>query len=157
MKTILVLSDSHGNKTFLKRILKTNDADQIVFLGDGLRDFEDCFEEVFGGTVKGVCMVKGNCDLGNLRPAFARFELGGHSFLCLHGYYPNVKISLDGLVDVAEENSCKTVLFGHTHMPELTEKNGITMFNPGAVAAGHYGVIQIDEETGKMTFSHLII
>ena len=42
MTKLLVLSDSHGARDAIKRILnkEQNNVDAVIFLGDGLRDLE---------------------------------------------------------------------------------------------------------------------
>ena len=42
MTKLLVLSDSHGARGAIKRILnkEQNNVDAVIFLGDGLRDLE---------------------------------------------------------------------------------------------------------------------
>ena len=52
-----------------------------------------------------------------------------------------------GLRDyLAAATACKAdiALFGHTHCPVCKEMNGIYFFNPGALADGSYGIIDIE-------------
>ena len=67
MTKLLVLSDSHGARDAIKRILnkEQNNVDAVIFLGDGLRDLELALT---------LCpklraySVAGNCDYGALEP-----------------------------------------------------------------------------------------
>ena len=54
----------------------------------------------------------------------------------------------------AKEEACDVVLFGHTHMPLVTEEDGVLFVNPGSVALPRqadrrrtYAVINV--ENGK--------
>ncbi|UKI23264.1 MAG: metallophosphoesterase family protein [Anaerotruncus sp.] len=54
-----------------------------------------------------------------------------------------------GLRDyLAAATACKAdiALFGHTHCPVCKEMNGIYFFNPGALADGSYGIIDIEKQ-----------
>lgn len=54
MTKLLVLSDSHGARDAIKRILnkEQNNVDAVIFLGDGLRDLEQAlaFSPICGCT-----------------------------------------------------------------------------------------------------------
>jgi len=64
---LLVLSDSHGARDAIKRILnkEQNNVDAVIFLGDGLRDLEQAL--AFFPHLR-VYSVAGNCDYGALEP-----------------------------------------------------------------------------------------
>ena len=67
MTKLLVLSDSHGARDAIKRILnkEQNNVDAVIFLGDGLRDLEQAL--AFFPHLR-VYSVAGNCDFGALEP-----------------------------------------------------------------------------------------
>ena len=67
MTKLLVLSDSHGARDAIKRILnkEQNNVDAVIFLGDGLRDLEQTL--AFFPHLR-VYSVAGNCDFGALEP-----------------------------------------------------------------------------------------
>ena len=67
MTKLLVLSDSHGARDAIKRILnkEQNNVDAVIFLGDGLRDLEQAL--AFFPHLR-VYSVAGNCDYGALEP-----------------------------------------------------------------------------------------
>lgn len=62
MTKLLILSDSHGARDAIKRILnkEQNNVDAVIFLGDGLRDLEQAL--AFFPHLR-VYSVAGNCDL----------------------------------------------------------------------------------------------
>ena len=49
----------------------------------------------------------------------------------------------------AEEQGASLCLFGHTHVPLLTEADGVTFLNPGAAGASYpaYGLVQTQSDT----------
>ena len=150
---ILVISDSHRFIQNLIQILETNiDADQIIFLGDGEDDIEECeyiFPELRSGR---LITVSGNCDC-SMTSTRALAELSGHRLFCTHGHVQNVKRGLSLLEEAARKNQCDIALFGHTHQAFYEERDGIHLFNPGSVADGKYGIIRMEDD-GRVTFSH---
>ena len=49
-------------------------------------------------------------------------------------------------------------LFGHTHLPTLEERDGVTLFNPGSIGAPRfggpsYGLLQL-YENGEVKLQH---
>lgn len=154
MKKILVLSDSHRRRIILEEIFEQeNDADIIVFLGDGLEDIEECRYVIPNLRGKDIRMVSGNCDWSSMESSSIMLSEYNKKILCTHGHLFGVKRGLDDLALAAKNKGCDAVLFGHTHVPVFTERHGIKLFNPGAVEDGRYGVIMI--EGGGMSFSHL--
>ena len=67
MTKLLVLSDSHGGRAAIERVLLKENAniDALVFLGDGLRDLEQALTPYPGLRAYSVA---GNCDYGALEP-----------------------------------------------------------------------------------------
>ena len=55
MTKLLVLSDSHGGRAAIERVLLKENAniDALVFLGDGLRDLEQAAQRAFALTIEG--------------------------------------------------------------------------------------------------------
>ena len=84
MTKLLVLSDSHGARDAIKRILnkEQNNVDAVIFLGDGLRDLEQTL--AFFPHLR-VYSVAGNCDFGALEPldGLAGFDQTVVFYTCL--------------------------------------------------------------------------
>ncbi len=162
---LVVLSDTHGRKERVKEVLgRTRGYDALLFLGDGLRDF-DCCES-------GLVCVRGNCDafvFGSDAPTERMFYADGVKFLMMHGHEWNVKSSVERAVAHTYNLGADALLFGHTHMPmqmyypvgselcgTLTERP-IYAFNPGALGApraqdASFGSIEV--RNGQILFSH---
>lgn len=141
---ILVFSDSHGQyKTMKKATEAQPDAEAIIFLGDGHRDFEYCKQ--FIGD-KRIYSVKGNNDFHCEYPLRQIITENNENIYITHGHYEYVKSSLSGLLIKARENNCKIALYGHTHHQQTDYCDGIYVFCPGALYDDEYGVIDITDK-----------
>ncbi len=130
MKTILVISDTHGAKMKMTAAVRRfPDADMIFHLGDTSRD-ADYIRTI---TDKPVCSVRGNCDLGSDAETELALSVEGVKILLVHGHKHNVKSSLLGLGIFAQEQEANIALFGHTHVPTVQFWNGIQLCNPGSL------------------------
>ena len=67
MTKLLVLSDSHGGRAAIERVLmkESKSIDALIFLGDGLRDLELALTKY---PRLRTYAVAGNCDFGALEP-----------------------------------------------------------------------------------------
>ena len=153
MTKLLVLSDSHGGRDAIERILKaeSKNIDALIFLGDGLRDLELALTK---HPRLRAYSVAGNCDYGALEPTDGLAAFDGVVIFYTHGHMYGVKYDLDTLADAAAARGADVALFGHTHRRELVRGVGTaaTVFNPGSLRdGGSYGVITI--ENGKCSFT----
>lgn len=128
MKTVIVLSDTHGNVKLINSLYEImSETDYIVHLGDCSKDMEkvkERFPEKFIG-------VDGNCDVGNT--VGKSFKVENKTFFATHGHKFGVKNGLNSLCFFAQEKGFDIVLYGHTHVA-FCEKAGNTLFvNPGTL------------------------
>ncbi len=129
MKTLAVLSDTHGNVKDIQKILPImQSCDYVVHLGDCMRDMYP-FKEVLGTR---LIQVKGNCD-HEAGIKTAELEVEGKKLFFTHGDLFGVKSSMLSLSLYAKENSFDGVFFGHTHYCHLSQDGGIVYCNPGAM------------------------
>lgn len=155
MKTILVLSDTHGSASAFLRVADKNPkADALIFLGDGWRDLERVRDQLS----MPVYTVAGNCDFGCLDPDDGLVAFEGVLFYYAHGHQYGVKTTPYGLARVAAQRGADVALYGHTHCPNLEQADGVTLFNPGSagmprVGRPSYGRITVAD--GKAQFEHL--
>ncbi len=124
-KNIGILSDTHGLvRPEVEKVLAG--CDQILHagdVGDGqvLKRLE---------RIAPVMAVRGNMDHGswsNPLPIREMIEIGGVYFYLLH--------DLNHLDVDPPAAGIHVVVSGHTHQPEIFQKNGVTYLNPGS--AGH--------------------
>ena len=138
MTKLLVLSDSHGGRTAIERVLRkeSKNIDALIFLGDGLRDLELALT---------LCpklraySVAGNCDYGALEPTDGLAAFDGVVIFYTHGHMYGVKYDLDTLADAASARGAEVALFGHTHIPHAETRGGVFLFNPGSCGRCYTG------------------
>lgn len=131
MKTFLVVSDSHGRRGALDKILPlVAENDYAVHLGDGSTDMRAIFSQYPEKTY--IC--KGNCDFSYGEEEYV-IEVEGISVLCCHGHRYGVKSGQKRLAARARELGCEVALYGHTHEAKVEEVDGVLCINPGAAGA----------------------
>lgn len=147
---ILVVSDSHGYNTQLFNAMDSEKPiDMLIHCGDS-GDLGDYINEIADCP---VVMVRGNCD-GLCRYRLEEMiEVNGCKIMAVHGHMYGVKSGLDRLFDRAKETGADIVLYGHSHIPDLTQMYGIIAMNPGSIALPKqesriptYGIIEISDE-----------
>lgn len=144
---IIVVSDTHRDFDSLNRIVKANtDANMLIHLGDGEREFEDVsalYPEL------PMVYVQGNCDFGDHERTHIAIA-GGMRIFCCHGHMYHVRLGASYLVSAARENDCAIALYGHTHIYRVEQRGGVFVMNPGSPSQPRggnkptYGVITID-------------
>ncbi len=147
--TVLVISDVHGRRDAVERVLEKHaDVRTVLFLGDGLREVEGVAD---GHRSRTFIMVPGNGDFASMLPP-ARLEiLGGKRVFLTHGHKYNVKYGLYTIEMAARERGADIVVFGHTHQPLREYVDGLYMLNPGSLGYGEtYGLLDISP-AGIMT------
>ncbi len=86
----------------------------------------------------------------------------GQRILLTHAHYPNRpeelasrrsddwESRLERRAKMAQRAGASIVVFGHTHIPMLTEYLGVTCINPGAIAAGNFVTRQAIQTVAMM-------
>lgn len=149
---ILVLSDSHASRRYMRQSVDSVQPDAVVHLGDYYSDGQDLAEEY---PAIPFYAVPGNCDRGRGYIPDAETKLvtiGGVRFLLTHGHLYNVKLTLLRLLADARAMGVQAVLFGHTHEAYCQqEADGLWVLNPGSsgYGGGSAGVIEVKD--GKIT------
>ena len=128
MKTLVVISDTHGNVRELSRLSSIfSENDYLIFCGDGITDalrYKDFPKTEF-------VAVYGNCDGGSNEKVI---QVEDVKILITHGHLYGVKYSLDKLYFRAKELCVDLVLYGHSHRKDITTYNGIEFVNPGTMS-----------------------
>ncbi|MGN0812359.1 MAG: YfcE family phosphodiesterase [Candidatus Coproplasma sp.] len=131
MKSIIVISDSHGNRSAIDKLYPLfNECDYIIHLGDTSSDGQ-YIKKVFGDK---VYFLNGNCDLMKLGQDEITLEIEGVKVFACHGDRYGVKYGYDRLAYKAEELGCSVALFGHTHRATEMQIGSVTLFNPGTLS-----------------------
>lgn len=143
---ILIVSDSHGNLDGLKRVVRKEQPEHIIHLGDYTRDAA-ALARAFPSIPMDV--VGGNCDAFDRRnpaPLEQIITVEGHRILMCHGHTFQVKNDPDALLAHARQQNVRVCLFGHTHVPHMSEREGLLLVNPGSVGASlrrEYAILEI--------------
>lgn len=126
----VAVSDTHGNKTSLRRIAENfQSVDYLFHLGDNVRDAR-YLERKMPATQ--VIFVRGNCDPGEEAADFEEVVLLGNRIILMHGHQLKVKYSYDRALYYAQERQAAAILFGHTHRAYCEYVEGIWLVNPGS-------------------------
>ena len=127
---ILVLSDSHGAVEACRLAVEQSTPDQILHLGDCVRDAERLHALFPAIPLTGV---PGNCDWADADNPERLIELGGVRILMMHGHTHGVSpYSYDKAAYRAEELHCSVLLFGHTHISIVNNDGRVLAVNPGS-------------------------
>ncbi len=135
---LLVISDSHRRSGVVDRIIQREpNAKHIFFLGDITEDIEDA---VYKYTDRNFYIVSGNCDYFSRYKSADTVKISGNKILLTHGHTFGVKSGSTGaLIKYSKENGCNIVLYGHTHIANITYENGIYLVNPGSCSCSREG------------------
>lgn len=126
---IAVFSDTHGSTKGMINAVGEYAPDQIIHLGDGMRDAQ-ALSERFPHIP--VCMVAGNCDDCPSPESYKVIRLGGLTAFLTHGHRYAVRGGkLDVLLYAAQYCGAQIAMFGHTHRAGFDQIGGIFVLNPG--------------------------
>lgn len=153
---VLVLSDSHSSLSFMRRAIMSVKPDAVVHLGDHYDDGVAMSEE-FPKTVFHI--VPGNCDRYRMllqEPEVRCYEVCGVKLFMTHGHLQSVKSSLYRLVRDARSMGAKAVLYGHTHIADCHQEDGLWVINPGSAGYGRKTAAVIDTENGELLNCRII-
>ncbi len=154
MTTVLVLSDTHGNRGGIQGLFPLmRECDRIIHLGDTSGD---------GAFIRSLFprkthVLNGNCDPVQLGEDEAVIEIEGVKIFACHGHRYSVKTGTDRLCARAASLGCGVALYGHTHRAEESEKDGVLIINPGSLSRYSeksycYLVINKDKAVPKIVY-----
>ena len=148
---ILVLSDSHAGRSFMRQAVKALQPEAIIHLGDFYEDGEVIAQE--NPNIR-VHQVPGNCD--NFRcdptlPKYLCYDVGGVRMYMTHGHLLGVKSSRSRLEAEGRAMKAAAVLYGHTHEADCRQdENGMWILNPGSCGSFGGSVGWIETENGAI-------
>ncbi|MGI6178094.1 MAG: metallophosphoesterase family protein [Eubacterium sp.] len=147
---IFVVSDTHGRigrVVDMCEIIKN--IDLVIHCGDFKTDAEN-LEDVLRIP---VVSVRGNCDGYFPEPSDeATVDTPQGRILVLHGHQRGIARDPEVLAEAALDRDCIAVCYGHTHVADITEENGVTLVNPGSISlprddtGGSAAIITADDE-----------
>lgn len=156
-KTILVMSDSHGNRGIVQELKDyyLDKVDAIFHNGDS--------ELASGDPIwDGIQVVAGNCDYDSGYEEKLVTDLAGCRIAQTHGHLYRINYTWQNLDYWAQEVDADLCLYGHLHAAAV-EKRGKTIFlNPGSVQQPRgpiqtklYALVTITSEVLSVRFYNL--
>lgn len=125
---LLILSDSHGTLSHMRRAVEFVKPTHVIHLGDCTQDAYDLRLEY---PMLPLVSVAGNCDFDFEQQELRMAEYDGFRVMMAHGHHYGVKFGLLRYALAAKENQVDVALFGHTHQAYCEEHDGIWLLNPG--------------------------
>lgn len=130
MKTLVVISDTHGCKSSVEKLYEIfSENDYVIHLGDTSSDAQDILQDFPYKTI----VLNGNCDLSKYGDDELTIRIENVNVFMCHGHKYGVKQNLSRLAHRAKELGCSVALYGHTHVPNICEIDGVTLINPGTM------------------------
>lgn len=144
---IIVASDTHGRCNILDLIpYYYEDVELFLHCGDVGQDPE--YFEVWK-------FVSGNNDFFYDLPEAIKVPAGKHHILVIHSDQCSYRNRKKDLVKLAKKHDCDIVCYGHTHVSDIDEMDGITLINPGSIRLPRdgkpcsYCVLTLEDEKVK--------
>lgn len=124
-----VISDTHGGLAAMRRaVAAAGPVDMWLHAGDFSQDAGSLADL----TGVPVTAAAGNCD-GDTDARIDEFlELGGKKIWLTHGHRYRAKERTAELAWWARQYGVDAVIYGHSHVAEITWEDGLLIFNPGS-------------------------
>jgi len=126
-----VISDTHGNKASIERaVTVAGPVEMWLHAGDYSQDAH--YLKNYTGLP--VTMTAGNCDANPSAKIDEFIEAGGKKIWLTHGHRYQDRSRSDELVWWARHYGVDVVIYGHSHIPDITWVDSLLVFNPGSAA-----------------------
>ncbi|SQF66384.1 metallophosphoesterase [Streptococcus dysgalactiae] len=128
-KTIIVMSDSHGDRDIVQAIKDKylGQVDAIFHNGDSELKSSDPIWD-------GIYVVGGNCDYDAGYPDDLVTQLDNLTIAQTHGHLYHINFTWDKLDYFAQEAEADFCLYGHLHRPAAWQVGKTIFVNPGSVS-----------------------
>ncbi len=155
-----IVSDSHGNIENLKRafheIKEKHKCDLFIHLGDDYGDIKKAGIALSKNVICIPGVFHKDYNSKDMKQRIIK-QIEGLTFLITHSRdkHKNDPEWLADPGELVEKNEVDVVLFGHTHVPDISEsENRVIFFNPGHLKdedkkayPPSYGIIEIINKT----------
>lgn len=123
---VIIASDSHRRNDRLKVLEEMHPGALLVHAGDFQED-----PRKFDHWIS----VPGNNDTDFSQGLEEKrvMLIDGHRVLLLHGHQVSSTGRLEKLARLARQEQCDAVIFGHSHVPQIEEEDGVLILNPGSL------------------------
>lgn len=126
MNKVLIMSDSHGLEDEINMIKNRHQVKVKIHCGDSELDMD-------APAMEGLLKVAGNCDFDARYPEEQTVNIGGLTFLIVHGHLHGVKGDLTALSYRCEELGAQVACYGHTHIADARQIKNQLFINPGSI------------------------
>lgn len=160
MVKIGVVSDSHGSFRNVGRMRNAcGRLDWFFHAGDHIADAARIAVNL-GVDPSRVRAVAGNCDFPTSKPEDLVVEIEGVRIYMTHGHGYGVKANLQRIHYRAQEVGARVAIFGHSHIPVLTDVGGVLLLNPGSISEPRRptdppSCALLEVEQGSVTARHI--
>ena len=128
---IVILSDTHGDTRIIDQVISREEPfDVLIHCGDSESSLGQYSNPKNPYT---FYAVRGNCDYDNTLPLIRNERILFYNVLITHGHHENVRYGNHDLIEIGRRNRADIILYGHTHVPEIVEEDGILIINPGSL------------------------
>lgn len=168
---LLIASDIHGDAYWCERLVKIykeSGSERLILLGDILyhgprNKVPEHYDpqkvvSLLNPLAQDILCVRGNCE--------AEVDQMLLSFPCMAEYMHVLTPHRGWFLTHGHHYSCESLppmrsgdvfLQGHTHVPRMEVRDGITLLNPGSVSIpkeqSHHSYLQYSDEDGRERFS----
>lgn len=125
MTRVLIVSDIHGYKERLTRILENESFDYAISLGDS----ECTLEELKSFDT----IIHGNHFL-DVGVASSIIHIENFDLYVCHGHFEKVHVNDEGIIKKMIKQACDLAFHGHTHVARVKSLPFGSIINPGAVS-----------------------
>lgn len=123
-----VVSDSHGSESALRRaVAAAGQVEMWLHAGDYSQDAG--FLRRLTGLA--VVAVAGNCDGMTDAKVDEFVTVGGKQIWLTHGHRYDAKRRPEELAWWGRQYGADAVVYGHSHVPDVSRVEGVLLFNPG--------------------------
>ena len=128
-QTIIVMSDSHGDRAIVEDIKNhyLGKVDAIFHNGDSELKSDDPVWD-------GIQVVGGNMDFYGGYPERLVTDLNGLRVVQAHGHLFHINFSFQKLDLWAQEENADICLYGHLHIPDAWMEGRTLFLNPGSIS-----------------------
>jgi len=128
MMKILAVSDTHGDREILAKLLERHpNLDGYFYAGDSELPASDVLFTTYHA-------VAGNMDFDSGFPLTVTEVVAGETVFMTHGHRYNVNFGLDNLIEAGQQVEANIILFGHTHQLGVEMHAGMLVLNPGSIS-----------------------
>ena len=127
----LIISDTHNSTYYFNKVIdKIGKIDGLFHLGDldghenDIQAMVDCDTYMVGGNNDFFCELDRQMLV----------EIGAYRIFMTHGHRYGVNYGYERIIEAGKQLSANVVMFGHTHKPLITQKEGIYLVNPGSIS-----------------------